>query len=173
MNETVTGEGLSKSGLLEEFWKFRRLFLFRIRRLTPNPDTAEDIFQEACLKFPSVFLHPQAGTKYFGKILRTVALQQLKKRRRLEYRENLPEIVCESQRDWERNDMLHLVEHAIADLPKREQRLLSVFFKPGLTLEDRCRVLRVPNSTMRYRANRTIANLRKIVAREAKYLPRN
>lgn len=176
MNETVTGEGLSKIGLLQEFWKFRRWFLFRIRRLTSNPDSAEDVFQEACLRFLStqaVFSYPQAGTKYFGKILRSVALQQLKRRNRLEYRENLPEIVCESQEDWDWNEALCRLEHAIAALPQKEQRLLSVFFRPGLTLEDRCKVLRLPNSTMRYRANRTISNLRKRVAREAKYFPRN
>jgi RNA polymerase sigma factor (sigma-70 family) len=171
MNETPQGEGLSKSGLLQEFWKFRRFFLWRIHRLISNPDTAEDIFQEACLKFltsAAVFKHLQAGNKYFSLILRSLALQHLKSGRRIEYRLQLPEIVCEPQDSWEYNILLAQVSDAVATLPAKDQTLLNTYFRPGLTLDDKCKVLHLPNSTMRFQAKRTIAKVRKMVTEESK-----
>ncbi len=168
MNDTYKGEGLSKIGLLHEFWKFRRFFLWRIHRLISNPDIAEDIFQEACLKFlgsAAIFEYPQAGTKYFCVTLKSLALQHLSKGRWLEYRSSLPEAICEPEREWERDILLDRVSEAIAKLPTKDQQLLDMYFTPNLRLQDKCKALHLPNSTMRHRAGKTIAKIRKMVAK--------
>jgi RNA polymerase sigma factor (sigma-70 family) len=164
---TSKGGGLSKIGLLSEFWNFRRCFLWRIRRLIRNPAAAEDIFQEACLRFlssPAVFKHPEAGTRYFCVTLRSLTMQHFKRARRLEYREELPELICDPQAVWDRNILLDRISQAIARLPAKDRDLLDMFFEPSLTLEDKCEALQLPNSTMRYQAKRTIAKVRKMVA---------
>jgi RNA polymerase sigma factor (sigma-70 family) len=170
MDEPSNGEGLSKISLLQEFWKFHRFFLWRIHRLISNPDTAEDIFQDACIKFLSssaVFEFPQAGTKYFTLILRSLAMQRLKSDHRIEYRSRLPEVLCEPQGTWERGILLDRVSQAVETLPARDQILLDTYFRPGLTLDGKCKALDLPNSTMRFQAKRTIAKVRKMLLKES------
>jgi RNA polymerase sigma factor (sigma-70 family) len=166
---TSKGGGLSKTNLLNEFCDYRRFFLMRIHRMISNHDTAEDIFQEACLRFllsPAVFEYSQAGIKYFCLILRSLALGQMRKRRWIEYRSNLPEVVCEPESDWERGVLLDRISKAVVGLPANDRQLLSMYFTPDLRLQDKSKALNLPNSTMRYRAERAIAKVKKIVARE-------
>jgi DNA-directed RNA polymerase specialized sigma24 family protein len=97
------GKGLSKSDLLLEFWNYRCFFLQRIRKWKCSAEAAEDFFQEACIKFmtsKAVFPHSQAGTRYFCRILQNLIFEHAKRSTWLEYRESLPEIVCEPQEGW-------------------------------------------------------------------------
>ena len=90
---TSVGSGLSKPELVLEFWAFRSRFLGYIRQRVSNGCT-EDIFQEACAKFltsEAVFVYPQAGTRYFCRILRSLIADHFERAWRLEYRENVPE----------------------------------------------------------------------------------
>jgi RNA polymerase sigma factor (sigma-70 family) len=171
VSDISEGEGLSKIGLLNDFLKFRPYFFGQIHRMISDHGTAEDIFQEACLRFLSsvaVFKYPQAGTKYFCLIIRSLALQHLHSGRWIEYRSQLPDAICEPQDAWERNMLLDSVSQAVSSLPDKDQDLLDIFFRPGLTLEDKCKALHLPNSTMRHRAGKTIAKIRKMVAKGSK-----
>jgi RNA polymerase sigma factor (sigma-70 family) len=168
VSDTLKDEGLSKTDLLKDFLKFRPYFMGRIHHMISDQDTAEDIFQEACLKFlgsAAVFKYPQAGTKYFSLIVRSLALQHLQRSRRLEYRSQLPDMICEPQDAWERDMLLDCISQAVSILPTKDQDLLSMFFRPGLTLKDKSKALHLPNSTMRHRAGRTIAKIRKMVTK--------
>ena len=170
MKSTSMGEGLSKSGLLLQFWSYRQCFLGRIRRRIFNPETAEDIFQEACLKFmtsPAVFRYPQASTAYFCRILRSLTLDHLEQAARLEYCESLPEIVCDPQAEWERGMLLNRVTEAVRHLPAGDQRLLAVYLNPEFgTLRDKCEIMRLPSSTMRYRLRGILCKLRAMIGED-------
>jgi RNA polymerase sigma factor (sigma-70 family) len=165
--DTSKGGGLSKISILNEFCNFRHFFLKRIYRKIFSHETAEDIFQEACLKFlvsPAVFEYPQAATKYFCLILRSLILGHLSSGRWIEYRSDLPELVCEPQRAWERDILLDRVSEAIGTLPVKDQRLLTAYFGSNQRLKDKCKALHLPNSTMRYQVGKAIAKVRKMVA---------
>jgi len=113
---TSVGAGLSKSDLLLQFWAFRTSFLKRIQRRIYSPECAEDIFQTACLKFmisPAVFRYPGAGTKYFCRILHSLIVDHIKVAVRLEYRDRLPEMVCDPQAEWEHSIMRDRVADAV------------------------------------------------------------
>jgi RNA polymerase sigma factor (sigma-70 family) len=171
VSDTSKGEGLSKTDLLNDFLKFRPYFFGQIHKMISDHDTAEDIFQEACLKFlgsAAVFKYPQAGTKYFSLIIRSLALQHLQSGHRLEYRSSLPEAICEPEREWDRRILLDRVSEVIGRLPAKDQHLLDMYFTTNLRLQDKCKALHLPNSTMRHRAGKTIVKIRKMVAWESK-----
>ena len=56
-NDTSAGDALSKSDLVLEFWAYHARFLGRILRMAPMNGCAEDIFQEACVKFLASHAH--------------------------------------------------------------------------------------------------------------------
>ena len=128
MKSTSEGESLSKSSLLCELWAYRSSFLRRIRRRIFSREIAEDIFQEACLKLmtsPAVFRYPQAGTKYFCRILHSLIIDHIKVAARVEYRNRLPEICCDPQAEWERRTLFRRTADAIRCLATKDQRLLA------------------------------------------------
>jgi RNA polymerase sigma factor (sigma-70 family) len=143
----------------------------RIRRWIFNQETAEDIFQEACLKFMSsgaVFVMPQAGTMYFCRILQNLIFEHAKRSARLEYRENLPEMVCDPQGGWERDMLLDQVAEAVRHLPADDQRLLADYLNAGHgSLKEIGKALHLPSSTMRYRRSRIIRRLRAMVEKDS------
>jgi RNA polymerase sigma factor (sigma-70 family) len=167
MKNTSVGAGLSKSGLLLEFCEYRPQFLRRIRQWVFSPETAEDIFQEACLKFlvsPAIFRYPEAGTRYFCQILRSLAIDHAKRMARLEYRAVLPEVVCEPQAAWERGMLLDRVAGALRQLRPADRRLLAAYLNPELgRLRDKCIFLHIPSSTLRYRIHGILDRLRAMV----------
>jgi RNA polymerase sigma factor (sigma-70 family) len=167
VNNASIGEGLSKSGLLLEFCERRRQFLGRIRRRIYDLEIAEDIFQEACIKFmtsQAVFRYPQAGTNYFCRILENLIIEHIKRSGRLEYREHLPELVCEPEFEWDREMIMRSVHEAVGQLPADDQRLLAVYLDPGSgRLRDKCKILGLPNSTMRFQFHRIIGKLHGMV----------
>ena len=168
MKSTSEGEGLSKSDLILQIWAYRPWYMGRIRRWIFNQETAEDIFQDACLKFMSsgaVFVMPQAGTRYFCRILQNLIFEHAKRAARLEYRESLPELVCDPQGGWERDMLLDQVAEAVRHLPADDQRLLTVYLNPECgRLKDKCKILGLPNSTMRYQFKGILGKLRGVVA---------
>lgn len=159
--------GLSKSDLLLEFWKYHRQFLGRIRKRIFSADTAEDIFQEACIKFMTsgaVFPHPQAGTNYFCRILQNLIIEHIKRLARLEYRESLPEMISDPQTGYERNMLLQSVYEAVRQLPADDQRLLAHYLNADYgDLKELRQELHLPGSTMRYRMSRIFRRLRTTV----------
>jgi RNA polymerase sigma factor (sigma-70 family) len=167
MNKTSDGEGLSKSDLVVQIWAYRPWYMGRIRRWIFNQETAEDIFQEACLKFiasEAVFLHPQAGTRYFCRILQNLIFEQGKRVARLQYRKTLPERVCDPQEEWNREMLLNRVYEAVRQLPANEQRLLDDYINSGYgDLKELRQVFHLPGSTMRYRISRIFRRLRTMI----------
>jgi RNA polymerase sigma factor (sigma-70 family) len=142
----------------------------RIRRWIFSPETADDIFQEACVKFMAsgaVFKHPQACTKYFCRILRNLIFEQGKRAARLQYGENLPEMVCDPQEEWNRKMILDRVQKAVRQLPDRDQHLLQEYLNADYgDVKSLGRALRIPGSTMRYRVSRIFRELRAIVGEQ-------
>lgn len=169
MNEKSTSEGagLSKSTLLLEFWEHRRQFLRRIRRWIFSPEAAEDVFQEACLKFmtsPAVFRYPAAGTSYFCHILQNLIFEHAKRGARLEYREILPETICDPQDEWHHEMLLHRIQETVCRLPRRDQRLLAAYLNADHGgLKEVCRAFHLPGSTMRYRMSGIFRKLRMMI----------
>jgi DNA-directed RNA polymerase specialized sigma24 family protein len=111
------GEVLSKPELLLEFWSYRRFFLMRIHRFISSHDTAEDIFQDACIRFldsPAVFHHPQKGNRYFCRILHSLIVEHIARQKRVQYRETLPEICCDPRAQWNTKLLLDEVHGFIA-----------------------------------------------------------
>jgi RNA polymerase sigma factor (sigma-70 family) len=164
--EIPKGEALSKIDLLQEILPYRRYFLKRINRIILDRDFVEDIFQEACLKFldsPAIFVHPRAAVKYFFLIVRSLALQHMRVGRWLHFCPNLPVVVHDPRTTWEADILQDCVSQAISSLPEKDQDLLAMLFRPGLTLEQKCQALHLPNSTMRYRAGKAIAKVREMV----------
>lgn len=159
--------GLSKSDLLLEFWKYHRQFLGRIRKRIFSADTAEDIFQEACVKFMTsgaVFPHPQTATSYFCRVLHSLIAEHIKRAARLEYRESLPEMICDPQVEWNRGLLLHRVREAVRQLPADDQRLLANYLNADYgDLKELRQVFRLPGSTMRYRISRIFRKLRTMI----------
>jgi RNA polymerase sigma factor (sigma-70 family) len=158
------GAGLSKSNLLLEFWEYRSQFLGRIRRWVFSPETAEDIFQEACVRFitsRAVFQYPEASTKYFCRILQNLIFEQRKRSARLEFQDKLPEMVCDPQDEWNREIILDQIHEAMPRLTDRDQRLLADYLNAGQgDLKDVCRAHNLPGSTMRHRMSRIFHRLR-------------
>ena len=124
--------GLSKSELVLEFWAFRHRFLGRIRRRVSN-GCAEDIFQDACVRFlasNAVFVYPQHGTRYFLKILRSLIADHFERGRRLEYRESVPEPSWDPWPKQEKQQLAERVWKAFGRLPSKDQHSLAAYFSP-------------------------------------------
>jgi RNA polymerase sigma factor (sigma-70 family) len=170
MKKTSEGEGLSKSELVLQIWAYRPWYMGRIRRRIFSQETAEDIFQEACVKFmtsEAVFQRPQAGTKYFCRILQNLIFEQGRGAARLQYRESLPEMICDPQDEWNRGMLLRRVYNAVQQLPDRDQRLLEEYLDADYgDMKELCRALRIPGSTMRYRISRIFRELRAMVGEQ-------
>src|SRR5207247_10228359 len=84
---------LSNSALLIRLSSSRPCFLRYFSQRVSN-GCAEDIFQEACAKFlasNAVFVYPQAGTRYFLLILRSLIADHFKRPARLECSGSVPE----------------------------------------------------------------------------------
>lgn len=167
---TPRREGLSKPDLLVQFSAFRPRFLRRIRRLVPGREDADDVFQTACLKFlrsPAAFRYPEAATRYFCKILRSLALDRVTSRRRLELRDVLPERPCDPWADRERERLLELLAASIARLPAQDREIIAVYLdRHDDYIREQCTVFGVPRGTARYRMGRAIRRLREIAARD-------
>lgn len=167
MKKTSMGEGLPKSDLLLQFWAYRRYFLWRIQRRIFCPETAEDIFQEACIRFMTsgaVFPHPQHATRYFCRVIQSLIVEHAKRAIRLEYRAVLPELCCDPEAEWDQSMLLKSVNDAVEHLSTKDQHLLEVYLDPELgRLRDKCKILGLPNSTMRYRYQRITGKLRGMI----------
>ncbi len=71
---------VSKTSMLLEFWRYRAWFLGRICQKIFSREMAEDIFQEACLKFLCAdvsFLYAQKANRYFCKIIDSLVVDQI------------------------------------------------------------------------------------------------
>ena len=163
MNDTNTsvGSGPSKTELVLEFWAFRPRFLARIRRRISN-GCAEDIFQEACAKFlasEAVFVYPQAGTRYFCRILRSLIADHFERAWRLEYREHVPEESWDPWSEAEERQLTERVSEAFGRLPTKDRHSLAAYFNPdaGGSGPGHSR------GNMRHRARNAVRKLRAMV----------
>jgi DNA-directed RNA polymerase specialized sigma24 family protein len=161
-NHVVEGTGVSKSELLLQFWAYRRQFLGRIYCVVHNPAAIEDIFQEACLKLlnsKAVFPHPQAGTRYFCKILNSLAMEHLNRGMRLVYQNRLPDIALDPWANHDRQQLTERVcEHAHS-LPLSDRVLLNAYLSPR-TAGKRPKI---PPSTRHYRVSKVLRKLRTMI----------
>jgi RNA polymerase sigma factor (sigma-70 family) len=166
---TPRGEGLSKPDLLVQFWAFRPRFLRRIRRLVPGREDAEDVFQTACLKFlrsPAVFRYPEAATRYFCRILRSLALDRLRASRLLEFRDVIPERPCDPWADRERERLLELLAESIARLPAEDREMIAIYLdRHENYIREQSVAFAVARGTARYRMERAVRRLRTIAER--------
>jgi len=155
---------LSKPELVLEFWAFRSRFLGYIRQRVSN-GCAEDIFQEACVKFlasEAVFVYPQAGTRYFCRILRSLIADHFERGWWLEYREHVPEESCNPWPEQEQRRLAELVCEASRRLPAKDRRSLAAYFGPdaadGAPGHSR--------GNMRRRARNAVRKMRAMVGEE-------
>ena len=168
MNDKTTsvGEGLSKPELVLEFWAFRPRFLARIRQRVWSNACAEDIFQEACLKFlasEAVFVYPQAGTRYFCRILRSLIADHFERAWRLEYRENVPEPSWDPWPEEEERQLTERVCEAFGRLASKDQHSLAAYFSPDADGHEPKR----SRGTVRRRACIAVRKLRAMVGEES------
>ena len=157
--------GLSKPELVLEFWAFRSRFLGRIRRRVSN-GCAEDIFQEACLRFlasEAVFVYPQAGTRYFCRILRSLITDHFERACRLEYRESVPEPSWDPWPEQEQRRLAELVCEASRRLPAKDRRSLAAYFSPDAHGHEPKR----SRGTVRRRAHIAVRKLRAMMGEES------
>jgi RNA polymerase sigma factor (sigma-70 family) len=155
---------MSKDELVGRFWVERNAFLGYIHRFAFDRGAAEDIFQEACLKFltsPASFNSFPFAAKYLYRIIFTLSIAHLKSQRRLIYSEKLPEMVCEPEPQWQKEILIKRLHEAAGDLSSRDRQLLAVHLIPGFHLRDKCLMMRLPSSTYRYQVGRVISKLRK------------
>ncbi len=153
--------GLSKTELLLELWTYRSRFLRYVQSRICGLECAEDIFQEACLKFlasKAVFFYPQAGTRYFCRILRSLVADRMKQALRLQYRESLPEIPYDPWTEYEQLELVAVVRENCQRLPARDQNLLAAY----LTAGDGDGMHKLPRGTMRHRISRVLVKLRRM-----------
>lgn len=158
-----------KTMMLLEFWVHRARFLGRINRRIFNRGMAEDIFQEACVKFLSanaVFPYPQAATGYFWKIIDSLIVNFVLGNRRLQFLENPPERVSEAGLGWYHRMLLEEVMAAVGRLPAKDQQLLATcFFNPDqVRLKDKCGALGLSSGNMRYRLGLVLSKLNRTLA---------
>ena len=161
---TSVGSGLSKSELVLEFWAFRHRFLGRIRRRVSN-GCAEDIFQDACVRFlasEAVFVYPQAGTRYFCRILRSLIADHFERGRRLEYRKHVPEESWDPWPKQEENQMIERVCEVFGRLPAKDRRSLAAYFGPDAAAQTPGH----SRGNMRHRARNAVRKLRAMVGEE-------
>ena len=163
MNDTNTSvdTSLSKSQLLLEFWVFRPRFLARIRRQVSNA-CAEDIFQDACVRFLSsnaVFVHPQHGTRYFCRILRSLIADHFERGARLQYRESVPEESWDPWPEEEERQLTERVRDASRRLPAKDRRSLAAYFGPDAAGNGPG----LSRGNMRHRARGAVRKLRAMV----------
>ena len=157
--------GLSKSELVLEFWAFRHRFLGYIRQRVSN-GCAEDIFQEACLKFlasEAMFVYPQAGTRYFCRILRSLIADHFERAWRLEYRESVPEPSWDPWPEEEERQLTERVCEAFGRLPSKDRRSLAAYFSPDADGHEPKR----SRGTVRRRACIAVRKLRAMVEEKA------
>lgn len=163
MKNTLAGEGLPKSELLLEFWSYRLFFLMRIHRFISSHDTAEDIFQEACIRFldsHAVFQYPQASAKYFSRILHSLIMDHLKRQNRLEYRDDLPEICCDPQSEWNTRLLLDEVHAFVRRLPQKDgEFILARFANRRADLPAEFKRQYPTKSILRYKTAQVISRL--------------
>ena len=161
MNDTPVDRGLSKPELVLEFWAFRSRFLGYIRQRVSN-GCAEDMFQEACVKFlasEAVFVYPQAGTRYFCRILRSLIADHFDRGRRLEYRENVPEPSWDPWPEEEEQQLTERVCEVFGRLSAKDRRSLATYFNPDAAGSEPGH----SRGNMRQRARNAVRKLRAMV----------
>jgi DNA-directed RNA polymerase specialized sigma24 family protein len=165
-NDTSAVSGLSKSDLVLEFWAFRQMFLSRIRYLGPKDGCAEDIFQEACVRFlasRAVFVHPGAATRYFCRTLRSLVADHFKHQARIQYLEDLPELMCNPWQTYCLQENAASVWKAAKRLPVRDRQLLHVYINRHAHKLFR----QIPRSTLGYRTTKVRRKLRRMIGAES------
>ena len=158
----VEGTGVSKSELVLQFWTYRRQFLGRIYGIVHDSSAIEDIFQEACLKLltsKAVFPHPQAGTRYFCKILNSLAMEHLNNGTRLKYSDMLPEVVSNPWENYDRQKLTERICENALSLPQSDQVLLNAYLSPRTA----GRRLKMPASTRHHRVCKVLGKLRTMI----------
>ena len=157
---------VSKGDLVGQFYAQRRAFIGYAYRFTANWDAAEDVFQEACLKFlgmPASFPSFPFAAKYLYKTLFCIAVTRQKKQSRLIYSKRVPEMVCEPEPEWQKQIMIDRLCKVTARLSPRERQLLDIHTLPGYGVREKSKMMLLPLSTYRYRVDRVISKLRKLL----------
>lgn len=163
MDEKSDQIAMSKDELVGRFYAERRSILGHVWHLLPSRDKGDDIFQEACLKFlkaPATFNSIREAAGYFHKTIRSIAVDDLKRESRFVDRRRLPELVCEPEPEWQKQMITQRLRQAAAKLPRRDRVLLAIYMSESRRL---CRILNMPTSTYRYRVNKTMIRLRRLL----------
>jgi hypothetical protein len=86
---------------------------------------------------------------------------------RLEYRENLPEMICDPQQLWYQEMLLPSIYAAVRQLPAGDQRLPPGYLNAEHgSLKGVRQGPHLPGSTMRYRLSRIFRELRTIIGED-------
>lgn len=159
--------GLSKPELLLKFWSERYMFLGYMRRFIPDEDARRDIFQEACVRFlasSAVFDCVERAAKYFYVIIRSLSIVDATRAGRLNYYAELPEVIFDPQEAWHSRMLIEEVQEAARGLSVRDRQILAAQFSHELPhLRDKCKCLGLPSSTFRYRGDKALCRLRRLL----------
>jgi RNA polymerase sigma factor (sigma-70 family) len=172
-NCSLPETSVSKAVVLSEFWNYRNRFLGRIRRFTADRDSAEDIFQDACVKFlrtDASFSCPEKATSYFCRIIRSLIADERSRRRRIQYLDDMPELAYVINEDCDRGMLIVRVFRAVRRLPARDRELLRVWLDPEVArIKDKCSLLNFTCGNLRYRVNKIFSRLRRLTEQIPKY----
>jgi RNA polymerase sigma factor (sigma-70 family) len=168
MDEVSASDGgLSKTALITRFWRERCAFIGFARRYVFDPGLAEDIFQEACLRFMRCggrFRCYQAAASYVYRTIRTLIIDWSKQNRRLVFAGSLPEMVCEPEPEWNNRMLIEKLHEATRKLSPYDRRILSIeYFSDLPDLQTKSSCMELPISTFRYQSQRAVHRIRKLM----------
>lgn len=166
MSETQreAGSPIPKEELIARFWRERAAILGHIWNLVHRWEASEDIFQQACLKFlasPATFTCFLTAAKYFHKTILSLVIDKQQRDSRFVDSDQLPELVCEPEPEWQRQLTAQKVQEAMGLLSSRDQQLLTVYLLPGFDMKEASSLLDMPARTYRYQLRKAFSRLRK------------
>jgi RNA polymerase sigma factor (sigma-70 family) len=164
VNEQDDQVALSKNDLVQRFYAERYVFLRYIHRFAFKRDVAEEVFQEACLRFltsPASFQSFPFAASYLYRIIFSIAIALQQRQKRILFIRDPPELVCEAEPQWHQELIIEKLDKAIGCLSLRERQLLDVYLSPQLKCRQKSKLLNLPPSTYVYQIGRVIAKLRK------------
>lgn len=161
------GPGLSKSELLLTFWNERHMFFGYMRRFALGEDERSDIFQEACVRFlasGAVFHCTEMAAKYLYLTIRSLSIDNAKRAERLSYYAEPPEVIYHPHQACHLRMLIEEVRESAGGLSDGDRQILAAHLSPELPrLRDKCECLRVPSSTFRYRRDKAVRKLKRLV----------
>ncbi len=167
----LKGEEAALRGLVEQYWNSMLLFT---NGYTHCLEDAEDIAQEALIKLSvkrPKFQHENQLKAYLFKICRNLALNHLKKNRRLqsltpEITETLQDEIQDVEARMELEDTSRILHHAMLRLKQEHREILYLRYFEQLSIKEIAAIMKRSEkyiTSLAYQARQT---LKKILEKE-------